>query len=206
MRISCIIVAAAMAAGCGFPHHHHDPPSILAERTNSVGVVEQLIEQRSYTTQEYWLTPEGSHKVFTYDYRFYSLEKDKPRRELPIKNSELQRCEKFGAVQDTPLWVGIGADSMNTANSVGHPLITGSKRETSYVENDFQILVFDDQHIVAYRQFLVISRRETPSARFRFENGNRAVVFLSPIGPKRYDILKDSVKDVGPATWDPPHL
>ena len=207
MRISCIIVITAATVGCGFPRHHYDPPSVLAERTNAVGVVEQLIEQRGYTTEEYWLTPEGAHKAVTYDYRYYLQEKDRPRWELPIQATELERCEKFGAVEGTNLWVGAGGVySMNTEHPVGHPLMDRGQMVKSYGENDFYILVFDDQQILTHRQFLVISRTETPFPRFRFEDGNRAVVFLSPTGPKKYNILKDTEEDAGPATWDPPHL
>jgi hypothetical protein len=207
MRICCLIVIALIAAGCGFPRHHHDPPSVLAERTNSTGVVEQIIEQRNYTTQEMWFTPEGSHKAVTYDFRFYFQQKNQPRRELPLKAMEAQRCEKFSAVEGTHLWVGAGAVySMNTEHPVGHPMMDRGQLVKSYGENDFYIFVFDDQQILMRRQFLVISRLETPSARFHFEDGNHTVVFLSPTGPKKYDILKDSVEAAGPATWNPPHL
>jgi hypothetical protein len=207
IRISSIIIVATVAAGCGFPRHHFDPPVVLAERTSSVGVITQLIEQRGYTTEEYFLTPEGSHKAVTYDYRYYLQEKDKPRWDLPIKNTELERCEKFAAVEGTNLWVGAGAVySTNTKHPVGHPLVDRGQTVKSFNENDFYILVFDDQQILTHRQFLVISRLETTSPRFRFEDGNCSVVFLSPTGPQKYNILKDSEEDAGPATWNPPHL
>jgi hypothetical protein len=207
MRISCILIISIIATGCGFPSHHHDPPEVLAERTNSTDVVEQIIERRNYTSQENWFTPEGSHKVITYDFHFYLQEKGKPNRNLPLPVEEARRCDKFAAVEGTPLWVGVGAVySANTKHPVGHPLMDRGKLIKSYGENDFYIFVFDDQQVLMRHQFLVISRLETPSARFRFEDGNHSIIFLSPTGPQRYDVLKDSVTAAGPATWNPPHL
>ena len=200
------MLVAALVVGCDLPQHHQDPPVVLAEQTNSTGVVTQLILQRNYTTQLMWFGTDGSHNVVTYDFRYYLQETGKPRRELPIKGTVFTDCETFKAVGNTTLWVGMGPNTNGSRHPVGHAVTIRGHPATSRNEDDFDVVVFDDKHVLAHHKFLVISKIEIEEDAVRLKDGNRTIVFLSPTGPKKYDVLKDSVGDAADEKWPPPHF
>jgi len=178
----------------------------LAQRTNSTGVVTTLYLQRNYTTPPGWLALEGSHNSMTYDFRYYLQDAGKPRRELPIQSREFTNCGMFRPVGDSALWVAMGPDRNGSMHPVGHRVTIKGRPATSRNEDDFEIVVFDETHVLAHRKFLVISKIEIEEEAVRLRDGNRTIAFLSPTGPKEYDVLGDSVTDAVDEKWKPPRL
>lgn len=196
MRVLLIIIVAMIATGCGPAKVHHNPPEIVGERTNSSGeVVQQMILEMSYTTRDFFFTPEGPHNNVKYQPVYFLQDKDKPKLELSaVRTDEFRYCSQFHAVDSSPLWVGIGLGPLQNANP-GHPWMINGVSQTSHNENDLHIVVFDEKHLISHKKFSVIPKFETDEDEFKFDNGNGTIILHSTTGLKKYDVLTDSVSD-----------
>ena len=141
------------------------------------------------------LTPEGPHPSIRYQDKYFLQAKGKPRCEVPMtRDDEFRNCGSYWPVEDSALWVAVGIDALDNVNT-GHVAVINGVQLVSHNENDLHIVVFDSTHIVAHRTFSVVPKWESSADEFTVTNANHAVIFRSPQGFKRYDVLANTVGD-----------
>jgi hypothetical protein len=195
------MILVLLVAGCGPAQEHHPPPEVLAERKNSQGeALSRFVRESDYTTRRV-LGPDGSSTTTKYHTKYFLQTGSGPKHELKIfKNpkvlfqDELCYCTNFGAVADSPLWVGAGINPVGI-DAPAHAVVVDGRRLISHEEYSLHIVVFDDTHILVHRTLSVALPYS--ENRFALTNGNRAVVFKNPEELfKVYDVLADKVGDL----------
>ncbi|HEY2827970.1 MAG TPA: hypothetical protein VGJ04_10250 [Pirellulales bacterium] len=192
-----IAVAALLATGCAEHETIHDPPKVIGERKNGNGqVVQQIILDETIYVTIQPLTPEGPHRSGTRDRHYYLDEPGKPRREIPGLQSVPIFLNSALPVADTNLWVAVSAEyeSGGSAPAISRPKQGGGIELIAYADV-FRTLVFNADGAVAEQKdysFWINKKEEE----FRYDTGNRAIIFRSPQGFKKYDVVKNTVSDL----------
>jgi hypothetical protein len=193
-KISLFLISAALGVssfafvGC-VPWYtvHEGTPKVVGERKDSEGnVTQQILRKVNNSSKEVLLTPEGPHKSVKFKDEYFLQENDKPILKLafasdrefnfyPENANVFRYCDKFLALENSPLWVAVGIDSIN---------------------NEMHIVVFDGEHILVHRTFKVIPKWKSYEEEFRMEKGNRTIKINSSTGLKKYDVIENSVTNL----------
>jgi hypothetical protein len=188
-----IFAAALFAAGCSSSEVVQKPPAVLGERKDAQGeVIQQIVldETDTVTTQNF--TPEGAHRSATSERKYYWEEKGKPRREISWLNRASAYFENYLPVENSTAWVGAKL-YQGAADDV--PAVLDSKGQLLAYPNKLFVVVFNADGIVA-QQTLHAIWIHTQDEAFRIEPGNRAIIFRSPQGFKRFDIPANTITDL----------
>ncbi len=201
MRFIWLLLLTFIAAGCV----HHYPVEVAGQRKNSKGEVTQQILRKTTSVDYPALTPDGRNSRTVLSLKYYFQDGVKPARKFWIGNSSTnQFFGSFLAVSNSALWVTFG-DSIGWTNrpAAAHVMIDEhGKSYTSYIGNDLHIDVFDEKGFLVSRTFIILQRGEgkmLPEAEFPYngeiktENGNQIIVFKSPSGITKYNVLTDTV-------------
>ena len=200
MRTFTHIILVLLVVGCGPTQQHHRPPEVLAERKNAQGeVLSRFIRESDYTTRSV-LSPDGSSTITKYHTKYFLQVGAGPKHELLMfKNpkflfqDELCYCTSFGAVGDSPLWIGAGVNPVSV-DVTAHAVVIDGKRSISHERYDLHVVAFDETHVLVHRAFSVHPFSEN---RFALTNDNRTVVFKTHEEVfKVYDVLADTVGDL----------
>jgi hypothetical protein len=212
MRTSALLICVLVFSGC----FHHYPPEIAGQRINSRGEVDQKVIRVAKGVRHTALTPDGPRDYENITCKYYLVDGGKPEREFFIgDNHKAVFLNEFLAVTNSLLWVTYDQTivwtnrpgAAHTVNQVlGGP--TPFKPYISYQVNDLEIYVFDAAGFFRHRTLMALQKGEVNmllpeeqihAADFVFEDGNRSVVFKSPKGIKKYDLLNDTVTDAEPS-------
>jgi hypothetical protein len=170
-----LAIIAAQTGACK-AKVHRKPPEIVGESTNRQGIVTRIVRETSYTSEDVLLTPEGLRKKMKYEVKWFLEQSGKPRHELSIMRSaaDSSKSERYWAVENTSLWLGIGTDPIGN-------------RDMLY------FVLFDESRIIRTRTFKVVPKSKSSESEFELQRGNRQIVIRSQEGPQQYDVLADTI-------------
>ncbi len=177
---SLLLLPVVLIGGCSYWVFLHDRFSELTDeistRKDAAGkVLDEFIEIRHDRQRGILPGPHGfvpaQHEVW---FTFHLREPGKPMRELAFLRDERSAWFYCRPVPDSRLWAVFC--------------------ETPTSPCTYQLLVFDDTHIVRRRDFAGVGDESEIEARCLFEDGNRKFVYVSPKGIEAYDILTETVK------------
>jgi hypothetical protein len=175
--VGCLLLALSPCCWCLFPWLTHEPPETAAVRKDAQGNVVQMIvlEQSYWTTARGIPAAHGPTSIRKYSQKYFLEEPGKPRRELTFLRDNWigNDCRP---VDKSPLWVTAG--------------FFGSK---------LSVRVFDDKQMAYQRTLNCTPDLYHGGNDFRFENGNRTLVYRTAQGFEAYDVTTDAVMPWKPA-------
>ena len=213
MRYSCLFFPVLLAAaGCA----HQQAPEIAGQRIDSQGaVIQKIIRVETDHPHTVLLAPDGPRGYNAVTCRYYFQEGEQPEREFKIGGGHDEvYLNPFLAVSNSPLWVTISENIIWTNRPEAAHVVNpapeaslSSKPYTSYQVDDLHIFVFDEKGYFRQRTFMALQKGEgkfvpegeTYAAEYTSRDGNRMVLFKSPAGVKKYDVVSDKVVEADPA-------
>jgi hypothetical protein len=201
-------------SGCA----HYPPPEIVGQRIGSSGEVVQKIIRAERVVEHTGLGPCGPRQYSTITCRFYCQDDGNPQREFVIVNSRKEPfLNPFLAVTNSPLWITYFETIIWTnrpeASHIVYPQSDSwpsAKPYTSYQVNDLDIYVFDTRGFCRHRTFMTLQKGDGKfvpegqmyAGEFTFEDGNQTMVFKSPKGLQKYNVMRDTVTEAEPNEKD----
>ena len=174
-----LALIATTLGGCKPPVVHHDPPETVGERTNQqVVVTQRIVRERSYTSEDVPLTPEGPRHKVKYTVKYFMEESGKPRREFSVMQSaDFSNYEKYWPVEKTSSWVGTGIDPVGNGDIL-------------------HFVLFDESRIIRTRIFTVVPKWRSKKDEYELQDGNRTLILRKVDGIEKYDVLADTTANV----------
>jgi len=176
------LVLALLPCGCGlfifFPRFTQKPPHIVNVRKDAQGnVIQSIVLDQAFWTVGALPGPHGFTPNRYYSTKYFLEEPGKARRELPfIHDYPIYYPHSCLPIEDTSLWVLVGFFDMGM-----HAPIT--------------VVLFDETHVIRVHR---IERKsgEPPKefgiSQWKFENGNRKLVYVGSHGLEAYDVITDT--------------